>query len=1281
MRARWKILIGSLVVIVILLLGVGILVLSPAGLSLARFVAEKAGVQIETTEGQLANHFTLKGIRAGEGETALSVERISVNWSPSSLLRGTLHLKDVEVEGLYKKIGTKTEDKDKTPAKPLSLSPLPLQIRIDRFAGKDIFFDRGLDKKGHPNTSFQFKSILVAAEVGPNGANFTTLTLDGPDMGINWKGRVEQQEGNWEIDLGGTFHFAGFGFKAMSGRLALQGALETPDVYAELFTPGSIQLTGQLFDLFGSPTWKAKLIASDFDLSAWINHCPQIVVSSADAEMTGDFGHYEGHADFHGEWGKFNKLHLVGDLNGNAKFIDFARLSLAREKSLVIADNSWISWEKIFDWRASVVATDVDPSLFSESLVGRLDARFQTTGEVFKEDLEGLFDIAELKGELHGQPLIAKGDLKLHQEWIGTEKFELRSGEVDGVAILGPARVSWGQEPGWSAEVLFQHFNPSFFNPELAGKIDGTLASSGHFPSDTKGLEASLKIKSLSGSFRGKKLEGSGEFSYFDNVISSPGMHISLGRSNLRLGQGNASKEQKSDQISFTADLFSPDLAELLPKAGGSLKVNAEVNGLLKSPTIKMKLKGDGLHWQNFSVQNILGKADLQMTENGRIDASLKANAFHAGDTALEQARVTLRGKMSKHEITLQVDGADIGGTTFSTAINANGSYKPGEQSWSGLLRNGKINLPEIGNWHQLNGAKLIVNPDKLMLSDFTLSGDLGQVNLAASASLDKEKEWKWQGTLSLQDVSLDRLNRVQKIPVDLQGVIGASFNVSGVGATPLIGKFNVDLPELKIDLKNFAPESDTIVFTGTTFVGNLRDGVFSVRGQSSEGGGGLFHCNISLAGLNSTSSLQMSPIRGAISLRDFNIAILGDFLDYGQPYGKVTTDLQLDGTLMDPVIIGGLKLDGGVGILSQGISLNQVNLKVDVDNEGLVLDGRAHSGKGYIDISGNFRYKESSAFSELKITGKNFLAVDQPEYSFVVNPDMKFAFNRKEGHLTGSVDVVSGSIEPENLTSSVSPSGDVVIVGNEKNKGADWLFYLGLDVNLGDDVKINGYGVSGKVAGKLKVKMAPEEMMTGVGTLKLKDGKFAVYGRTLDIIRGNVIFSGGPIGNPGVDVRAQKALTNEQAKGDGYTVGVDISGLVQDLQFHLFSDPSMTETEILSYMVLGHSQSSGDSGDASLLATVADQLGVAGGSNLLGGLKNILSLDDVYLDGSAGDKNISVVVGKHLTDDLYVGYDVNVYSQVGEFRVRYDLSRGFWVETFSSSESTGADLLYTFEK
>jgi translocation and assembly module TamB len=267
-------------------------------------------------------------------------------------------------------------------------------------------------------------------------------------------------------------------------------------------------------------------------------------------------------------------------------------------------------------------------------------------------------------------------------------------------------------------------------------------------------------------------------------------------------------------------------------------------------------------------------------------------------------------------------------------------------------------------------------------------------------------------------------------------------------------------------------------------------------------------------------------------------------------------------------------------------------------------------------------------------------------------------------------------------MSDSVQTSEDVILVnGRTEVRENDWPFPLDLDVQAGDDVRIKGYGLDGRLTGQLNVKTTRDELLTGKGELDLVEGTFSLYGRSLDIERGRVLFTGGPIENPGIDVRAQKKVGEEEAKGSGYTVGVDISGLVQDLQYHLFSDPSMDDTEILSMMIVGHSLANSSEEEGNLLEAAAVTLGLKGSTDFIQDLGSMLLIDDLHLEGSSTKENVSLVVGKRVTKDLYIGYDINMFSQQGEFRVRYDLKKGFSVETHSSSQSTGADFLYSFEK
>ena len=58
-----------------------------------------------------------------------------------------------------------------------------------------------------------------------------------------------------------------------------------------------------------------------------------------------------------------------------------------------------------------------------------------------------------------------------------------------------------------------------------------------------------------------------------------------------------------------------------------------------------------------------------------------------------------------------------------------------------------------------------------------------------------------------------------------------------------------------------------------------------------------------------------------------------------------------------------------------------------------------------------------------------------------------------------------------------------------------------------------------------------------------------------------------------------------------------------------------------------------------------------------------------------------STVVGKKLTDNLFIGYDHNFFDQKGEFRLSYNLGYGFSAVTRSSANSNGADIFYSIDK
>ncbi|THB75152.1 MAG: hypothetical protein D6B25_12500, partial [Desulfobulbaceae bacterium] len=137
--------------------------------------------------------------------------------------------------------------------------------------------------------------------------------------------------------------------------------------------------------------------------------------------------------------------------------------------------------------------------------------------------------------------------------------------------------------------------------------------------------------------------------------------------------------------------------------------------------------------------------------------------------------------------------------------------------------------------------------------------------------------------------------------------------------------------------------------------------------------------------------------------------------------------------------------------------------------------------------------------------------------------------------------------------------------------------------------------------------------------------------------------------------------------------------GTVLDHEVTLFSIPQMTDSEIVTYLLLDKaSVAPGES--SGLLGTAVDAVGGSAGNKVLGDISQILPVDDVVLGGDIYN-DPSLVVGKRLTKDLYISYDFSLVDNLGYFKVRYDFGLGFFLETKSSSESNGVDLFYSFER
>ena len=175
---------------------------------------------------------------------------------------------------------------------------------------------------------------------------------------------------------------------------------------------------------------------------------------------------------------------------------------------------------------------------------------------------------------------------------------------------------------------------------------------------------------------------------------------------------------------------------------------------------------------------------------------------------------------------------------------------------------------------------------------------------------------------------------------------------------------------------------------------------------------------------------------------------------------------------------------------------------------------------------------------------------------------------------------------------------------------------------------------------------------------------------RRLDIERGRLLFSGGPVNNPGVDIRAVKQYPDVKA-------GVNVRGTLLQPRLSFFSEPSLPQSQIVSLILAGGSIETAQSRNNPNGAS--NELLAQGSAILAQQLGSRVGLEDISLE-SGLDNQTSLVLGKYLSDRIYVSYGISFTEQLNTLKLRYTLSDRWTIKT-EVGEAKGADIVFTIGK
>ncbi|MEO8161986.1 MAG: translocation/assembly module TamB domain-containing protein, partial [Arenimonas sp.] len=360
---------------------------------------------------------------------------------------------------------------------------------------------------------------------------------------------------------------------------------------------------------------------------------------------------------------------------------------------------------------------------------------------------------------------------------------------------------------------------------------------------------------------------------------------------------------------------------------------------------------------------------------------------------------------------------------------------------------------------------------------------------------------------------------------------------------------------------------------------------------------------------------------------------------DIVAPTGQLKGLLQLGGTRARPRLGGNAQLSAFTAELpALGITLREGRLQLDAQPDGNArLAGQVRSGEGKLDIQGTLGWGMQNNPLQLHVTGTRVLASDTPELRAVVNPDLtvKYADGDKAIQVAGTVTVPEARLQLESLDQGAGNSPDVVILDPVE---ADMQRSLPIDLDLelvaGDQVHLRGFGLEGLTRGRLHIRAVPGREVLARGELQV-EGSYVAYGQKLQITRGRLLWSNGPISDPVLDVRAERSV-------DRVSAGVDVRGRASAPVASVWSNPASSQSEAIAYLALGRPLALASREEGQRINAARSALSV-GGNLLASQLGAKLGLDDAGVSNSRALGGEVIGAGKYLSPRLYVGYGVSL--------------------------------------
>lgn len=757
------------------------------------------------------------------------------------------------------------------------------------------------------------------------------------------------------------------------------------------------------------------------------------------------------------------------------------------------------------------------------------------------------------------------------------------------------------------------------------------------------------------------------------------------------------------------------DLESIVPvsnlQTGG--RIDARLWGTKDSLNLETAIQLDSSRYNSFYLDslNVNATAALNQTDT-LVTADLLAFNLQNNKLLIDSVKADVKANPDSMFVNAKVADNDIR-TALTGRVNWQEQLRITLENWWVDCKNQHLALQHPPAVFEIDSTNYRVHNFKMSSN----SSDTAQF-VAVEGQLSRSGNEDLQ--IKVENVNVAGLMKTFGNPVEAEGTAGFNLRMEGSSDLPVLkGDFEVD--NAVLNTYKFSDFGGTFDYTDDQL--QLQSKIVPVDSGRIELSGNVplqIEPDSFKLGFNPQDSIDMH-----LNVDRFPLAVLQTLDIRENIEGFIDGDIAVKGTAESPDPNGELKLIEAAiempeyGIDYQNIRINLLFLpnKINLDTLRIeTADGNVH-GSGIIDFSSNF-YKGNISQSEIKLKFDQFNPLNHRRFNMQLSGNASLGGKKGDVVFDGDLNVPQAEIY---LPAVLNMMGKVYVPRLPKSVLVQ---ELEKRQNIPDTLQIHlpppqdtarqfNLNYFNQLTGKLRVKIPKnawiknedlrleisgdlelvkhEDFIELFGSASVIRGQYDMLGRTFVIDEGTIRFEGGKELMPKMNITASYAFRDAQRQEKKLTVHVTGTAKSPSVSFEL-DGSAVNEGDALSYILFGKSMNE-------LTIGQQDNLSGAGGgevaaqaaaSILSAQISNFLSkklnVDYIEVKGSGDFDNATVVVGKYLTNDVFVSFeqrfgktdqkDISKY----EVKLEYELFKFLFLQLNNSSTESGFDVIFKLD-